>query len=120
MKKQQLKQIVAASGRQDVIVTSYTEKNFPCILLAEMQPLYLITFRVNLKMMPEDEVLTIGRSDVCDFQVPDVLTKVSRLHCYIEKCADGSFKVHDVSKCGTRVLKEPKDKSLLRRFFAAF
>ena len=110
MRKIEIARLLAQSGRQDVVIASYTEQNFPCLLLAGVQTIYPICFRVQLKLMPQDHVFTIGRDKACDFMTP-LNMRISRVHCYIEKCDDGIFRVHDISKFGTEVVPEKKKKT---------
>lgn len=120
MRKDIVKRIISAEKRNDTVVASYTENNFPCIILAGIQPIYLITLRVNLAIMPIGNVLAIGRGDYCDLRTPKALEQISRLHCYIEKCNDGSFQVHDVSKFGTKVQANPQSQTFRDRLFHMF
>ena len=122
MEKQFIERVTSVLNRSDKVIASFTESNFPCLILAGIQPLYLITFRVELATMSEDNVFAIGRDDCCDFNVSKNLPRISRLHCYIEKCGDGSYKIHDVSKYGTYVqfdTAEPSFKEKMKNFFKA-
>lgn len=125
MKKNELKNLLSASGRNDCVIANFTYKgkNVPCIELAGMMPLYL-NFVIELMMMKPDEVFAIGRGQFCDYRTPAGIVKISRLHCYIEKVAfeDGEvlYRIHDVSKYGTTVREQQKKKSFMENVRSIF
>lgn len=121
MKKENVKNLVRQSGRQDVVIASFTNADIPGILLANAQTIYLETFRIKLALMRQNDVFAIGRGLTCDFITSSRILRISRLHCYIEKCADDLYRVHDVSLYGTTILKREKKKTFkehIKTFFA--
>lgn len=121
MKKENVKNLVHQSGRQDIVIANFTNADIPSILLANVQTIYLETFRIELARMSQNDVFAIGRGLTCDFITSSRFFCISRLHCYIEKCADDLYRVHDVSLYGTTILERKKKKTFkehIKTFFA--
>ena len=103
MKQKELFRQLAMLNRVPKLLCNFSEKEYPFIIMGDVEKLDIMCLRLELYALSDDEAYVIGRSRNADKKTL-YYPNLSRIHCFIIKTDTGDYALYDTSKAGTRVM----------------